>query len=539
MNRLRVLYAIIRAGYLNKVRTYRFLVTLALTIVAGYIFVPPPTADYVTLAWVSPTTLYRGVYNSAWIGAMVALLTGTFLTLLGFYVVNDSVKRDEETRVGQIIATTPLSNSAYTLGNALCNFAVLSTMVAIVHLTALGMQLFRGEELAIELWALTAPFLVLVLPLMLLVAAIAVLFETRPKLRGGVGNLVYAFVWMFSLPLFSELFDLFGIMGVLSSMGATGQAMYPELDQHKSILGLEWGLTQDKALALFTWRGVNWTPEFLQTRLVLVGVAVGVSLIASVRFGHFDPSPESKKISGTPRSTVQNVEEVVESTVVPLEEIRLRPLGEEALKFRFIPMLLAECRLILKELTMLPLVGMWGSAAAIALVITGLLLPLDMARGIMLPLAWFLPVLVWSRMGTREARHRTDQLVFSSANSLNRQLPAVWLAGVFLAMATGSGVALNSACHGDWPGLLAWTAGATFIPTLALCLGVWTGSSKSFEFIYTLLWYIGPINQVGFLDFMGAIPGSMEAGTWRLYLVLTAILLGLALIGRKLQIQRR
>ncbi|MDH5440532.1 MAG: hypothetical protein OEY31_07995, partial [Candidatus Bathyarchaeota archaeon] len=89
----------------------------------GYIFVPAPDANYVTLGWGSSTTFYRGVYNSAWIGALVAMLTGMFLTLLGFYVVNDSVKRDEQTRVGQIIATTPLRNSDYTLGNALCNFA--------------------------------------------------------------------------------------------------------------------------------------------------------------------------------------------------------------------------------------------------------------------------------------------------------------------------------------------------------------------------------------------------------------------------------
>jgi hypothetical protein len=61
--------AIMRAGYLNKVRTYRFLIILALTIVAGYAFVPPPDAGYVTLAWVSAAALYRGVYNSAWIGA--------------------------------------------------------------------------------------------------------------------------------------------------------------------------------------------------------------------------------------------------------------------------------------------------------------------------------------------------------------------------------------------------------------------------------------------------------------------------------------
>ncbi|MDH5791794.1 MAG: hypothetical protein OEZ44_06370 [Candidatus Bathyarchaeota archaeon] len=538
MNRLYVLYAIMRAGYLNKVRTYRFLIILALTIVAGYVFVPPPDADYVTLAWVSATTLYRGVYNSAWIGAMVALLTGAFLTLLGFYVVNDSVKRDEETRVGQIIATTPLSNSVYTLGNALCNFAVLSTMVAIVLLTALGMQYVRGEDLAIDLWALMAPFLVLVMPLMFLVAAIAVLFETRPMLRGGAGNIVYAFVWLFGLPLFSELFDMFGIFGILSSMGAAGKAVYPELDQNKSILGLEWGFTQDRTLAPFTWHGFNWTPDVLQTRLVLVGVAVGISLLASVRFSRFDPSRESKKIPEAPPSDVLYVEEVIESMVFPLKEVQLRPLGAKALQFRFGTMLLAECRLILKELKQLPFLGIWGSAASGALIIAGLLIPLEEARGILLPVAWLLPVLIWSKLGTREARHRTDQLIFSSANSLTRQLPALWLSGVLLAIVTGSGVALNLALHGDWLGVLAWVVGALFIPSLALCLGVWTGSSKLFELTYTLLWYIGPLNRVELLDFMGALPGSVEAGIWKFYLAITIILFGLAFIGRKWQIQK-
>jgi hypothetical protein len=146
-------------------------------------------------------------------------------------------------------------------------------------------------------------------------------------------------------------------------------------------------------------------------------------------------------------------------------------------------------------------------------------------------------------MGTREAHHQTDQLVFSSAKSLKRQLPAVWLAGVFLAIVTGSGVALNLAFHGvafhgEWLGVLAWFVGALFIPSLALCLGVWTGSSKLFEFIYTMLWYIGPINRMEILDFMGVLRGSVEARIWQFYLAITIILLGLAFIGRKWQIQR-
>ena len=189
----------------------------------------------------------------------------------------------------------------------------------------------------------------------------------------------------------------------------------------------------------------------------------------------------------------------------------------------------------LKEL---PFLGLLGPAAAGALIIAGLLLPLDAAQGVLLPVAWLLPVLIWSKLGTRENRHQPEQLVFSSANSLRRQLPAAWLSGVLLAMVTGSGVALSLALHGEWPGLLAWGVGAMFIPSLALCLGVWTGSSKSFEFIYALLWYLGPINRAEPLDFMGALPGSVGAGIWRYYMAITFVLLGLILIGRRWQIQR-
>jgi len=537
MNRLRALWALMRAGYLNKVRTYRFLLVLVLTIVAGYVFVPAPDADYVTLGWGSSTTFYRGAYDSAWIGAMVALLTGLFLALAGFYVVNDSVRRDEETRVGQIIATTPLSNWVYTLGNTLCNFMVLSTMNAIIFLTAIGMQLIRGEELAINLGVMMAPFLGLVLPVMFLVSAVAVMFETRPRLKGGVGNVAYAFIWMFSLPLLSESFDLFGIDAVLSSMGAAGLARYPEIAHNSFILGYGWGFPVGRALATFTWQGIQWTTELLRTRLLLVGAATVISLLSSVGFSRFDPAREVRKGDEAPLD-ILDLEEVETRPVLQSIQVQLRPLGEKGRQFRFGSMLWAECRLILGESRDLPFLGMYGSAVAGALIIMGLFLPLDSARGMMLPLAWLLPVLIWSKLGTREARYRTDQLVFSSAKALQRQLPAVWMAGVLLALATGSGVALNMALNGEWPGVLAWGVGALFIPSLALCLGVWTGSSKTFEFIYSLLWYIGPLNQVEALDFMGVVPGSVKAGIWQHYAVFTLVLFVLAFIGRRWQIQR-
>ena len=75
---------------------------------------------------------------------------------------------------------------------------------------------------------------------------------------------------------------------------------------------------------------------------------VARALLASVRFNRFDPARESKKIPKAPTSDVLEVKEV-DTAVTPLKEVQLRPLGEEALQFRFGPMLFAECRLILKS----------------------------------------------------------------------------------------------------------------------------------------------------------------------------------------------
>ena len=42
----------------------------------------------------------------------------------------------------------------------------------------------------------------------------------------------------------------------------------------------------------------------------------------------------------------------------------------------------------------------------------------------------------------------------------------------------------------QWSWLLAWGVGAMFIPSLAL--GVLSGSNKTFEGLYLIVWYLGP-----------------------------------------------
>ena len=96
MNSARVLYHLVRADFLERVRRYSFLLTLA-----GALWVAYGVAT--EEVWIVVGNGYRGVYNSAWIGALMAICCSTFLSLAGFYIVKNSVQRDTDTRVGQIL----------------------------------------------------------------------------------------------------------------------------------------------------------------------------------------------------------------------------------------------------------------------------------------------------------------------------------------------------------------------------------------------------------------------------------------------------
>jgi hypothetical protein len=97
-----------------------------------------------------------------------------------------------------------------------------------------------------------------------------------------------------------------------------------------------------------------------------------------------------------------------------------------------------------------------------------------------------------------------------------------------VAALAGTGVVFTLARTGDFAGLLAWIAGALFIPALALALGALSGGSKLFEVLYVAWWYAGPLNGVAGLDFMGARQDSL----WPAYLALAIALLATASLAR-------
>jgi ABC-type transport system involved in multi-copper enzyme maturation permease subunit len=523
--RSRVLYHMARADFLERVRRYSFLVTLGMTMYLGYLAA--------TGKIVLQVGDMRGIYNSAWIGTLMSLVVTTFLSLAGFYVVKNTIERDRETRVGQILASTPISKFLYVIGKCVSNFAVLAAMVTVLAVAGIAMQLVQREDAHVQIGKLLAPFVLLALPAMAVVAAIAVLFETIPLLRGGFGNVAYFFVWIMGLaaPAGSgaegrtSIFDWPGLNLVWHSM----KALAPTQSNNFSF-SITAGLGS-AASSSFLWTGIDWTPALVLTRLAWFGVALAIACLASLFFDRFNPASlrrvRGSALAGADGDTLANSAEV--ATFRP--GAALPRWTAAPVRFRFGAMLGAELRLMLKGQRW------WWYAGVVLNLGLSLGLPSAESRGIALCVAWIWPILLWSTMGVRERRDGTSQLLFSSPHPLARQLPAVWVAGFTVALLTGGGFGLRLLLTGEIRGLFAWFVGAAFIPTLALSLGVWSGTGKPFEILYTLLWYVGPLHQIVQLDFMGSSPMTAATRVPVFYLAAAGVFGTLAVAGRRRQLQ--
>jgi ABC-type transport system involved in multi-copper enzyme maturation permease subunit len=514
---LYILYHIARADFLERVRRYSFLIMLGAVLFLGY----QAAIGNVTLQLGD----YRGEFNSAWVGSMMALIASFFLGWFGFYLVKGSVARDRGTGVGQIMATTPLTRPLYTLGKWLSNFAVLIATVVILALVGVAIQIFAGESGQFDFITFFAPFLFVALPMLALTAALAVLFECVGFTQGGFGNMLYFFLFglIISLAVTSgkedPLLDLPGFHVLSESMGAAAKAVYPDYDGSFVL-----GSTGTPILGTFPWPGVTWTSNVVFTRLIVLGLGFILALASSVLFDRFDPS--RRRIGRTKKAASSPELEIAPAKQATLQPVRLTPLPASTSGFAFIRVLASELKLLLKGQRW------WWYAVAGGLILAALVSKPEDVRAFVLPITWLWPILIWSNLGNRENRNNTQQLVFSSAAPLVRQLPASWLAGFSLALLTGSGAALKLLSAGNGVGLLAWISAALFIPSLALASGVWSHSNKLFEVAYVSMWYLA-LNGLEAVDFFGAT----SSGNVGFYIPLSLALILAAFIGRARQVQ--
>lgn len=526
MGRLHTIYQIARADLLERIRQYSFLVILGITILAAYFFVPPMEAGYVTLY----LDEYRGIYNSAWVGGSVAISTTFCLALLGFYLVKNSIGRDERSGVGQIIAATSVKKRHYLIGKWISNYATLVIIVMVVILVAIIMQLIRGEQMRVELWPMLSPFLIMTFPTMSVVAALAVLFETRQGLQGGLGNVIY-FI-LFLLYCIGSSSIVFGPSVITSAMIKGLISIKPDFSGTYSI-GI---LVPDAPLELFEWHGVEWTGALLLQQLSLVLIALLFILVAALWFHGFRDEVVKGRLNRQKSASISTHSETLpdwNNAVADLEvkdertdfSVDVSSLPPATVRDSFLSLVHAEWRVMMKSASL----G-WYIVAGLLFVLCLVFPATVSAQWMIWPITWIWPLLFWSGMGSRESRYQTQYLVALSPRFAVRQLSAVWVSGFLLACVTGGGMLIRLILEGDVEHFMYWVSAVILIPSISLASGVLTKTNRTFEVLYMIIWYLGPFNKTPYLDFLGTSPAE-GSPYWVINSIYTAISICLCIVA--------
>lgn len=474
--------AIALADARERSRRLVYLVVLLAAVGFGCIVLPDPASGW-QVVQIGP---YGGRYTSAYVGTTMALSAVVWLWLAGFFLVRGSVARDVDSGVGQILAATPMRTATYAVGKFLSNLAVLVSIVGVLAVTALVLQLWRGEA-AVDPIALLVPQVVLAVPVMAAIAALAIVFDTVPLLRGGLGNVVWFFCWMVGIAAAQDPrtgTDVLGMGAVSRSMLAAIAAQHGDTQDWAVGIGF---VERDEPLVPFLWDGADFSTSFVIGRVGVVAVAAGIAAATAIWFHRFDVPVAAPRTVDEPE-VVRPAAPFARATLPTTPAVRGWTGGV---------LVVAEVRILLSGLSR------WWWFGAAGLVAATALLPTLEGVTAALAFVWIWPVLVWSRLGTAASDAGVAPLVAAYPTARLRLL-AEALAGVVLAAAAGGPALLRMLLAGDGPGATAWLGGCLFVPAFALALGTVSRSPRLFQLLHlAIAWTM--LNGAAALDVVGYV----------------------------------
>lgn len=488
-------YNIIKADYLQRTRSYSFLITLAITVFMAYSFVPPDTASYTTLS----ASDYKGVYNSAWVGYVSGIMTTVMLSFYGFMLVNSGIKKDIDTEVGLIIATTPISNFKYLLCKQLSNFLVLMTIVGITFIVSIVVFFIRPGDYPFILGNFVLPYLLFAVPALFVVSALAVMAEVFIPKRTVLQFIAYFFLVGICMGLINSkgehntggVFDPFGLTLITESIT---KQINTQFNEHVGKISFGFIFNGQRTYKRFAWEGLSWSAVFVFSRLVWIAIGFGLVYVSSLFFHRFDfkqeVSVKKKKetLSGDREKLAINLSKISREALPPL-----------SFNYGIYPFIKTELLMLIRQGKK----GMWLLNGALWIAMC--FVPFSIAYSYILPVLLFLQVTRWSELVTKEKTHRIHYFAYTSYKPLQRMLPAQILAGVLLGIGLALPLIARCAITSNGLAIVNIISGVILIVLLSVALGILTGGKKLYEVLFFLLTYT-VINKVPFTDYLGALP---------------------------------
>lgn len=494
MAALRRFLAIMLADLRERTRSTRFWVVLALVGAATWWCFPALETGKLAVGLDGT----RGYYSSAWAGLSLGLMYSTLLAWLGFYLVRGTLVRDFDTRVWQLLVTTPMTRPGYLLAKWASHMAVFTLVMLLGLLVGAIAQWAHAEDRSLDVVELVKPMLVLSMPALALTAFFAVLFDLVPKLRRTGGNVLFFFVWLllFSVtginmdPSHSEwarqtwLSDPSGMTMVQRNLQVQLARIAPALDAGSMSIGMS---TMDDGAKLFAWTRWDIALRDIGGRLLWVLASViGTLLLA----------PALDRAAA--RTLQQNIAANHAGRRLAWLDRLLGPLERSAWGV----LLSAELRLVLRQRRWwwwLALAGAWA---------VQLFTPAKIA-GIAVVVAWMISLDILARGILREREGRTAALLFTASQSMNRLLLArtatalaiTWLAVLPMLLRLMASAPTTAAIL-----LLV----ASNVALAGLALGALCRSARPYELMMAMLAYAG-MQGLGPLA-VSTVSGTLLAG---------------------------
>jgi hypothetical protein len=505
------LWQLISADFKQRTRQQSFVVTLLAMSVLTLLFFPSPDAHYQTLV----INGYRGIYNSAWLGVCLAMLNVLFLPIICFYLVKNALELDRQSMTGELIAATPISKLAFLLAKWCTSVLILASIVLVMLLSSVLIQLYYGESYQINLWALAWPQIVFVLPILLAISAIAIMFESIKWLKGGLGNVVYFFLWIGSIVQTIE--SVSGIGALLDHLEGEVAERFP-LKQGDTNIGVSIS-NEANEINTFVWQGIEPTIMHLWGALPVLFICLCCLILAFIFFDRFsiNSMPENKRTSWFNFTLKTKVEGLLDIVFIALTK-----------HFAFTRLLRLELKLILKGHSMYWFVGL------LVLNVFQLFISQQLLISLILPISWLWCVLVISQLGQLEKQSNTLELVTYSKQSSILQSLASYCAGWILLALVSIGSVVRFTGSAEWLLLVQLIIAISFTVSLAYFCGAFTGTKRMFEVLYPALWYLGPIQTALYVDFFGVnSQASWQAGIPYYFLVISISLLMLTINAKR------
>lgn len=221
------------------------------------------------------------VLSSAMLGVWLGIVVTTLLLPAGYIYLRANTNRRQPWQVEEVTAAPRV---AMLMGRFLADAAVLLGTLGTLTLAGwlLGWLMVSGPyspwRIAYPLWLIAAP------PLVAL-AALRILFDAVPWLRGALGDLAYFFVWVASLVLpilgadqpssfGTNLLDYPGFVRPLKGGETVGSNSI-------QIGGVDPGTLKPGRIDLDVAAGLN-APGYVAARFAWIGIAVGLVLFAGL-----------------------------------------------------------------------------------------------------------------------------------------------------------------------------------------------------------------------------------------------------------------